>query len=132
MQSKVAMVVIVLVGVSMSYTCAQESDSTMLDNDIYVGLFEQDPTFPGSYAGFYEYLDRKIKCSRQGKKVYVHFVLDSTGYVRKGSVFINESVSKKCADQIKKAFEESPQWEPGVSFDKKEKVNVKLLLPINL
>src|SRR5688572_18131655 len=62
------------------------------------------PEFPGGMTKFYAYIQRRFKCSsanRTDKKIFVEFVVDSTGYIRQGAVkFVHGEMGQVCKDRI--------------------------------
>jgi len=95
------------------------------------------PEFPGGMAKFYSYIGREFKCSGANrgadKKIFVEFVVDSTGYIRKGSVkFVKGDMGQVCRERIISVLENCAKWVPGHVTDMKKDVPVSMVLPINL
>src|SRR5688572_33310516 len=95
------------------------------------------PEFPGGMTNFYSYIQREFKCSTKNrgtdKKIFVEFVVDSTGYVRKGAVkFLHGEMGQICKDKITSVLENSPKWTPGHVTEMKKDVPVRMVLPMNL
>lgn len=98
---------------------------------------DKQPQFIGGMEKFYAYLERKLKCSPdnrdRGRKIFVEFIVDSTGYIRKGSVvFKNEDIRQACKENIIETIENSPKWIPAHVTELKKDIPVKLAMPITL
>lgn len=76
---------------------------------------KKDACFPGGMSGFYAYIASQVKLDSScipGRKVYITFMIDKKGKLRKAKV--NEHVlSEKMNAQLVKIFESAPDWEPA-------------------
>jgi len=95
------------------------------------------PEFPGGLPKFYSYIEREFKCSAKNrgadKKIFIEFIVDSTGYVRRGAVnFVKGDLGHICRDRIISVLENSPKWIPGRITEKNKNVPVRFVLPLNL
>ena len=94
------------------------------------------PEFPGGMGEFYKYLFKNIKYPKDAKKqgikgkVFVQFVIDSTGYVIKDEVRIHESLFKSCDEEAIRLIQECPKWIPGFSNKLNKNVPVRMIIPI--
>ncbi len=61
-------------------------------------------------------------------KVYVQFVIDTTGKILPESVHILKGLNNSCNEEAKRVIEESPKWIPGIQAGKK--VRVQMILPV--
>jgi len=98
---------------------------------------DQTPKFRGGISNFYSYVDREFKCSGADlgtdNVIYVEFVVDSTGFIRKGSVkFMESDMAQVCKDRLVSTLESCPKWTPGHVTELKKDVPVKVSLPVNL
>jgi hypothetical protein len=113
----------------------KDTTSTPYSGEQFVPV-EKMPEFPGGITKFYAYIQRRFKCSRANRtdeKIFVEFVVDSTGYIRKGAVkFLHGEMGQVCKDRITSVLENSPKWTPGHATDTKKDVPVRMVLPMNL
>jgi antitoxin component YwqK of YwqJK toxin-antitoxin module len=112
-------------------------DSTAMQNSGEWYRADKSPEFPGGMPKFYSYIEREFKCSGINRgtdqKLFVEFLVDSTGYVRKGSVkFVKGNMGQVCKDKLVTTLENCPKRKPGRVTDINKDVPVRMMLPINL
>lgn len=105
------------------------SSQTRLD---YV-LVETKPEFPGGLDSLSEFIAanikypaKSVKARKQGK-VYIGFVIDTTGFVKEPEIIksFDPSLDSAALDVVNKL----PKWTPGESQG--QKVEVQFTLPVN-
>jgi len=97
-------------------------------------IVEQQPDFPGGIGAFFKYLDKNLKYPKDARadriegKVFVSFVIDTTGAILTESVAITKSLSKSCDEEAIRLIKESPKWLPGRQNQKA--VKVRFVTPV--
>ena len=84
-----------------------------------------------------DYLGENIACQSDKKgakvKIFVLLVVDSVGYVKKGSVKVlnGDRITDDCEKRLIKILEKSPQWSPAHDSKLGKDVTAQVVLPIN-
>ncbi|CAN5442689.1 hypothetical protein BH09BAC3_BH09BAC3_30480 [soil metagenome] len=107
-----------------------------LDKDgakVYL-VVEYPPEFPGGMNKLMKQISKASRCvlkSGHGK-VYISFTVDSSGFIKKGSVIFikGENIANECQQKIASNFEAFPQSKPG-RLKSNEAVPVRFTVPIN-
>lgn len=92
--------------------------------------------FPGGIAMFYKYISRKMKFPKEAKsqkirgKVFVQFVIDSVGNVKKESVKVKQSLLEACDQEEVRLIRNSPVWIPAINLETNKSVESLYILPI--
>jgi len=92
--------------------------------------------FPGGMAMFYKYISRKMKFPKEAKsqkirgKVFVQFVIDSTGNVKKESVKVKQSLLESCDKEAVRLIKNSPTWIPAVNLETNKTIESLYIIPI--
>ena len=93
-------------------------------------------TFEGGMEGFYQYIALNLKYPRAayqkgiGGKVYVEFVIDSSGSVLKDSITILKAAHKSLEKEAIRIIENSPNWIPAKKTVDGPSVESKMVIPI--
>ncbi len=94
---------------------ADNGDQTNSDT-IPSGTFEP-ASFPGGMEKFYTYVINTIRMPRDDRgingKVYVQFVIDSTGIILSEDIRVIKSLSKSCDAEAIRLIKNSPRWIPA-------------------
>lgn len=103
--------------------CAQDSTNIVLYTEV-----EELPRFNPDLE---EYIHKNLEWPHPemtiSGKVIISFVVDKEGKVR--DVQIERGLCEKCDNNVKKVFNNMPDWKPGKVNDKT--VNVKMFYPIH-
>jgi len=96
--------------------------------------YEEPASFPGGMQSFYSYIYKNLKSPKEVKngsisgKVFVEFVIDSTGHIPHNEIKIKQGLCKPCDEEAIRLIKGSPKWNPGVQRDKP--VRYRMILPI--
>ena len=117
-----------------SVTRNQTADSTVTER-LYV--IDKAAEFPGGMAKFYgTFISKNIKYPKDAKKsgiegkVYVEFVIESTGEIRKESVRVIKGIYPSCDNEAVRVIKKSPRWIPGFSSELNKNVAQRFVTPI--
>ena len=117
-----------------SDTRSQTADSTVTER-LYV--VDRPAEFPGGMVKFYEkYISRNIKYPKDAKKlgiegkVYVEFVVESTGEIRQESVRVIKGIYSSCDNEAVRLIKKSPRWTPGFSSELNKNAAQRFAIPI--
>ena len=94
------------------------------------------PHFPGGIEKFFKYIRQNKMYPAQAKKnkvqgkVFVSFVLDSTGHVREKSVKVIKGLGHGCDKEAVRLIKNSPPWIPGQMSQTRENASIRMILPI--
>ncbi len=119
-----------------SFAVAQTSDSSQIviseQNSMVVNP-TTPASFPGGMENFYKYVINTIRMPRDAigisGKVFVEFVIDSTGHILPEDIRVIKSLSKSCDKEAVRIIRGSPSWIPARENDKP--VRQKMVLPIS-
>lgn len=96
------------------------------------------PKFDKWRSSLSDYLDENISCGSNKEservKIFVQLVIDSVGFVKKGSVAVlngGDKITEACRKRLVKILEKSPQWSPAHNSKLNRYVTAKVVLPIN-
>jgi hypothetical protein len=110
-----------------------EPEKTQAADEVFL-VVEDPATFPGGMEKFYDYMSKNIKTPnevRSGKvsgKVFVEFVIDSTGQIPADDVKVIKGLCKACDEEVVRVVKGSPNWNPG--FQRGKPVRQRMVLPI--
>ena len=99
--------------------------------DIHITVEEQ-PSFPGGTAKFYQYVASHLKYPKQAirnqveGKVYIKFVIDRDGSISDAEVY--KGIGEACDEEALRVIKNSPKWNPGKQ--RGQAVRVQMILPI--
>ena len=99
--------------------------------DIHITVEEQ-PSFPGGTAKFYQYIANHLKYPKQAirdqveGKVYIKFVIDRDGSISDAEVY--KGIGEACDEEALRVIKNSPNWNPGKQ--RGQAVRVQMILPI--
>lgn len=99
-------------------------------------LVDDPADFPGGMVAFYKYIRKNLEYPPEAKsskikgKVFVSFVVDSTGFVRKETVKAIQGIGYGCDEEAVRLVKESPKWNPGRISKWDKDVPVRMVLPI--
>lgn len=101
-----------------------------------VKVVEESATFPGGLPKFYEYLLKNIKMPRDARgisgKVFVEFVIDSTGQILPEDIKVIKSLSQSCDAEAIRLIKGSPKWIPGRLGNKRTRQRMVMPIGFNL
>ena len=124
-----------LLGFGLLCVINAKGQSTITEQAEIWYTVDKPPIFPDGMAGFYKYLQQNFKCSAGKAKVkgrvMVQFVVDSTGYVRQGSIKLLKEISPICQERLTETLEKSPKWTAGRVTKLNKDVAVNMVLPID-
>lgn len=133
-----AAILISVFGVAYAQTEVSPKDTTATEEsgEQFIPV-DKMPEFPGGLPKFYSYIEREFKCSAKNwgadRKIFIEFIIDSTGYVRKGAVNLKKGdLGQVCKDRLISVLENSPKWVPGHVNKTNKDVPVRFVLPLNL
>lgn len=113
---------------------SETSDTTAIEKFYVV---DKSAEFPGGMGKFYgNYISKNIKYPKDAKKqgvegkVYVEFVIEATGKIRKESVLVSQGIYPSCDDEAIRLIKECPDWKPGFSSELNKNVPQKFVVPI--
>lgn len=109
-----------------------EEDIELADSDAPYILVDVQPEFPGGLDQLYKYLgkelrERKILQDSAASRIYVQFVINSTGSVKE--VEVVKGTNPKLNSALIDIFQKMPRWTPGLRQN--ENVNTKLIIPFS-
>ncbi len=99
-------------------------------------LTDKRPDFPRGMEKFYKYVSKNMQYPEDAKsqgiegKVFVSFVVDTTGLIRPNEVEVIKGISASCNQEAMRLVKGRPQWTPGYSTKLEKKVPTKMILPI--
>jgi periplasmic protein TonB len=100
-------------------------------------IVEHQPQFPGGMGAFYRYIIDNLRYPSEAKqegregRVYVQYVIDTTGAIMPESVVVRKGVHEALDQEAVRLLKESPKWIPGRNEEGKA-VKVRMILPITL
>lgn len=103
------------------------------DVDQIFSIVEEQATYKGGLASFYEFVGKKIKYPAQAKrmniegKVFVEFVIERDG--RLTDVKAIKGIGGGCDEEAVRVVSSSPGWNPGKQRGKP--VRTRFVIPIN-
>jgi hypothetical protein len=92
--------------------------------------------FPGGMASFYKYISKKMRVPKELEnqnirgKVFVEFVIDSVGNIKKESVKVKQSLLPSCDNEAVRLIVNCPRWIPAVDLKTNKNVATIYTLPI--
>ena len=107
-----------------------------LPEEEHFEVVDIQPDFPGGMHKFYQYVHKHLKYPKQAVKdkiegkVFVAFVVDSTGVIREDSVQIVQGIGHGCDEEVIRVIRNSPPWTPGRISKWNKNVPVRMVLPI--
>ena len=99
-------------------------------------VVDDQPDFPGGMDAFFRYIRKNLDYPKEAKqnkvqgKVFVSFVIDSTGSVQKESVKVIKGIGHGCDEEAVRLIKNSPKWKPGRVSQSNKRVPVRMVLPI--
>jgi periplasmic protein TonB len=129
---------ILLIFISLSIFSFAQSTNEIAPPDTteVFEIVDIHPTFPGGMNKWVKYLIKNLRYPADAArkniegKVYVKFLIDSTGYIQKESVQVLKSVYPSLDQEAMRMFIESPKWIPGRISSKNKNVPVIMSMPI--
>lgn len=100
-------------------------------------VVDVQPDYPGGMTAFYKYVRKNLAYPKEAKKekvkgkVFVEFVIDSTGSVRDETVRVLKGIGHGCDEEAVRLVKESPDWIPGRISKRNENAPVRMVLPIH-
>lgn len=82
-------------------------------------IVEQSATYPGGLPAFYEYIGKNLRYPADAHengitgKVFVEFVVDTTGLIPHEEINILKGLHKSCDDEVIRVMQGCPRWNPG-------------------
>lgn len=109
--------------------------------DTVSGVVKPNPNlrpaeFPGGMAEFYKYVGNETKIPKEAKKqsingkVFVQFIIDTAGRVKKESIRVVGSLGESCEKEAIRVISNSPAWIPAQNLKTKEKFEMGFAVPI--
>ncbi len=92
--------------------------------------------FPKGMGAFYKFIGNKMRYPKDAKKanikgkVFVQFVIDTTGMIKKESVQVVGSLCESCDQEAIRVIQKSPRWIPAIDLEKSKKMEIRYTLPI--
>ena len=112
-----------------------ETAESMVTEKSYV--IDKPAEFPGGMAKFYgKFISKNLKYPKDAKKsgiegkVYVEFVIEATGEIRKESVRVIKGIYPSCDNEAVRVIKKSPRWTPGFSSELNKNVAQRFVTPI--
>lgn len=111
------------------YVPIEPEDEETIDIHITV---EEQPSFPGGTAKFYQYVASHLEYPKQAirnqveGKVYIKFVIDRDGSISDAEVY--KGIGEACDEEALRVIKNSPKWNPGKQ--RGQAVRVQMILPI--
>ncbi|MFY0607808.1 MAG: TonB family protein [Cyclobacteriaceae bacterium] len=103
-----------------------------VEPEIFEGIVESMPSFPGGMSAFYAFVSDNLKYPRQAKKdhttgrVFVQFIIDTDGSLTEVKAI--KGIGSGCDAEAVRVIEKSPKWNPGKQRGRT--VKVRMVLPI--
>ena len=95
-------------------------------------VVEQSATFPGGLPAFYDYVSKNLRFPRNARgvngKVFIEFVIDTTGRIPKDDVKVLKGLHPALDDEAVRVVRGAPAWYPG--RQKGKPVRQRMVLPI--
>ncbi len=113
----------------------QETDSVSSQDEIFT-VVEQSAEYPGGDINFQKFLSKNMKYPKEARRngiegrVFVEFVIDTTGFIILNSVNIKKGVHKSIDDEAVRVIKMSPRWKPGFSTRLNRFVKQRWVIPI--
>lgn len=113
----------------------QVADSVSSLDEIFT-VVEQSAEFPGGAVKFQEFLAKNMKYPKEARRngiegrVFVEFVIDTTGFIIKNSVNVKKGVHNSIDDEAVRVVKMSPRWKPGFSTRLNRFVKQRWVIPI--
>ena len=91
-----------------------------------------DPQYPGGFKAMYKFIETNLRMPRAAKragvsgKVFVSFVIDTTGAISNATVL--KGIGFGCDEEAVRLVESMPNWNPGKAHNKP--IRLKYNLPI--
>jgi outer membrane biosynthesis protein TonB len=110
-----------------------ELEKTNSGDEIFL-VIEDPASFPGGMEKFYDYVSKNIKTPNEVRirkvsgKVFVEFVIDSTGQIPADQIKVIKGLSKACDEEAVRLVKGSPDWNPGTQRGRP--VAQRMVLPI--
>ena len=110
-----------------------EPEKTRPADEVFL-VIEDPASFPGGMPKFYDYVNKNMKSPNEVKngtvsgKVFVEFVIDSTGQIPSTDVKVIKGLCKACDEEAVRLIKGSPNWNPG--FQRGKPVRQRMVLPI--
>lgn len=93
---------------------------------------EVKPDFPGGMSKFYQYIQGNFRTSDldENVNVIVEFIIEKDGSLTNIEIRRDLSAGGKAGKEVKRVFERSPKWKPGIKDN--HPVKTKYILPVNI
>jgi periplasmic protein TonB len=111
-------------------------DSTKQETKEIFYKVDKVAEFPGGMGKFYEYLSKNMTYPKDAReqgiegKVFVEFVIDSTGVIRKDQIKIIQGLYESCDNEAIRLIKECPNWKPAYVTELKRNVPIRIVIPI--
>lgn len=93
--------------------------------------------FPKGMGALYKFIGKKMRYTKEAKKanikgkVFVQFVIDTTGMIKKESVQVVRSLCESCDQEAIRLIQLSPRWIPAIDLERNRKMEIRYTLPIS-
>jgi periplasmic protein TonB len=120
----------------MSFAQKDQLADSVVDKEEVFSVVEQPAEFPGGITKFQKFLSKNMKYPKEAKrlgiegKVFVEFVIDTTGYLLMNSVNVKRGVHKLIDDEALRVIKTLPRWKPGFSTRLNRFVRQRWVIPI--
>jgi len=124
--------ILALTGIAMFANSAKAQNEKVVD----FTSVDQQPSYPGGIAKFYDYLAKEIKYPEVAKnnktegKVFVSFVVEKNGSL--GNVEVTRGLSAETNAEAIRVIKNSPNWNPGLINSKPVRVKYNINVNFNL
>lgn len=119
--------------VAISFTSYAQNEPNEAEQWVEV---EVHPDYPGGMTAFMKYVRKNLAYPKEAKKekvrgkVYVEFVIDSTGRIKDEAVRVLKGIGYGCDEEAVRLIKNSPDWIPGRVSGSNKPVSVRMVLPI--
>lgn len=92
--------------------------------------------FPKGMGGFYKLIGKKMRYPKEAKKanikgkVFVQFIIDTTGMIKKESIKVVGSLCESCDREAIRVIQKMPRWIPAIDLDRNKKIECPYTVPI--
>ncbi len=92
--------------------------------------------FPKGMIALFKFINKKMRYPKEAKKanikgkVFVQFVIDTTGMIKKESIKVVGSLCESCDREAIRVIQKMPRWIPAIDLDRNKKIEYPYTVPI--
>jgi protein TonB len=107
-------------------------DDKIEDDQIFIGIVEENPEPEGGYEAFYSFLAKELNYPKLARKmgvegrVFVSFIVNKDGQIT--DIEVVKGIGAGCDVEAERVMKYAPKWKPGKQRGRP--VRVKMVVPI--